>query len=188
MWLSVVLAVTGLLSALGAVLLWLETRVGRKRAGAEDQVKHQIADALTPVTSQLSLLTQKLDTHIAGEGEAIRSAVERGMQPLVTQLGVLETKVQVFWQNVALSSAHVIHQPDPRRAHIDELIDAFTDYVRHGAPALTPEQTAELRGYLEQIASWEPGQVVGFPVVQGEQASAVQLLHTMEHAHPGGGK
>lgn len=86
----------GLLGAAGAVLLWFETRGGRKQ---EDRRK------------QLSAL--------------VKHAVADGVQPLSERLTIVETKLQMFLGGVSFDMAKIIHQPHPERVHIDDLIDAF---------------------------------------------------------------
>jgi hypothetical protein len=176
-WVNAAEAVGAMLGGGGtfvAYFVWREGRKDRRRASIDDQIAH----AIQPLRSDIDGLSQTMRDHVAQEAGMIQAAVERGLHPVATELAVLKAQVLLYWQGTALDSASVIHQPDPRRRHIDDLIDALRD------ESITPGQLAELRKYLETIRDWEPGQDVGFPVLQGEQASAVQLLNTMAHASP----
>lgn len=125
---------------------------------------------LAEIGTVLSGITTSL-THQSGE-------IEKGstrIGSLMDRTAVLETKVELWWKAIANDAAKILHQPDPRRAHIDTLLEAFM------SGRLTGDQETELRGYLRIIRDYEPGQVTDFPVRDGEQMPASILLSTMEH-------
>lgn len=109
-----------------------------------------------------------------GKG-VIHDAVREAISPLNTRLTVIETKMDVFWRSVAVDAAKILHHPEPERAHIDALLDAFLD------ARMTQAEAEELRGYLQTIRDWEQGRPSDFPIYPGEQVAATILLHTMDH-------
>lgn len=111
--------------------------------------------------------------------EVMEAAVAEQLHPFDTRLTVIETKMDVFWKGVALDAAKMLHHPEPSRYHVDELLDKFIN------GSLSDEESEELRGYLETIRDWEPGQAAPFRIFQGEQVAASILLHTMHHVTSG---
>jgi hypothetical protein len=97
----------------------------------------------------------------------------------VTKMGV---KVDLYWnamEQQAMNMAKTLHQPDPRRRHIDVLLEAFMD------GALTEDERIELRKLLLMIRNYEPGgPPLDFPVNPGEQTAASILLSTMDIVSP----
>lgn len=105
----------------------------------------------------------------------LQKLVDTSLVPVTTRLAVIEAKLDVFWRNVALDAARILHHPEPTRARVDELLDRFTGGI------LDDRGAAELRGYLETIRDWEPGKDAPFTIIQGEQPAAVMLLHTLTY-------
>lgn len=110
--------------------------------------------------------------------EIIDLSLKTALAPVTERLSVVETKIDVYWRSVALGQANVLHQPDPRRRHIDVLLEAFSDGT------ITTEQGKQLKGYLRTISEWEPGQKAAFPIHPGEPGSAAMLLSHLEHESP----
>jgi hypothetical protein len=119
--------------------------------------------------------------------DQIEAAVTRGVAPLAERMSVVETKIDLFWgtmQALSIDAAHGLHQPDPKRAPIDALLEKFTAWSNGTGPPLTEEEETDLHRYLLIIRNWEPGEDVGFPVRLGESALAAILLRTMKFAAP----
>lgn len=105
----------------------------------------------------------------------LQGLIDTSLVPVTTRLTVIEAKLDVFWRNVALDAAKILHHPEATRARVDELLDRFT------GGSLDDTGAAELRGYLETIRDWEPGSPAPFTIIQGEQPAAVMLLHTLTY-------
>lgn len=114
----------------------------------------------------------------------IRAMIELQLAPVNaalskgdTRMAVLETKVDLMWVNLQKDMARIIHSPDPRRAHVDNLMNKIID-----EQPFTPAEEDEMRDILKQIMMWEPGQDIGFPVNPGEQVVAAFLLRSLDYA------
>jgi hypothetical protein len=105
--------------------------------------------------------------------------MEEVIDPLKERVTIVETKMEVFWREIAGDMAKVLHHPEPSRARVDDLLDILMEAV------LTPGEARELSGYLEIIRDWEPGQAAPFKIFPGEQVAAAILLHTMKQLEVG---
>ena len=152
--LAVAYSISGVLATVIAWLAWRETHRGNLHARELEHIKAVVQVELKPLADKQQVLHDQV----------------------LERLARLETKVEVFWRSVAMDAAKIIHSPDPRRKHIDDLLDAFT------GGTITREQAGELRKILVKMRDWEPGEDAGFPVYQGEQVAAAILLRTMDHA------
>jgi hypothetical protein len=131
---------------------------------------------LTELSTALTQLTNSM-TQLSGENEKSNTRIGS----LMDRTAVLETKIELFWRNVAMDAAKILHQPDPRRAMIDALLEKFM------AGTMSIDDENKLRGYLVTIRDYEPGRgTTDFPIRQGEQTAAAILLATMEHTIQGG--
>lgn len=170
-WLNLAIAAGTLIAALIGYVAWRETHSDRAR----DRQQVQIDQTVVPLSNRLDLLEQKFADTMAHNQEMLEVVLARQLQPLSEQVRVLETKMDVFWKSVAVDAAKILHQPDPKRAHIDKLLEAFME------DTLTEDEELQLRKYLVTIRNWEVGMEVGFPVHPGEQTAAAILLRTMTH-------
>jgi len=180
-------AVLAALAALGTVfgtfiayMVWRESHSDRGKLKRQEEIQRE--------TEPLRGQVHDLELNFSHISDMIESAVTRGVQSLVdqqnhlaTEHAQMETKMDFLWgtqKQLAMDAAKILHQPDPRRSHIDQLLEDFMD------DTLTIERERELRRYLMQIRNWEPGQDIGFPVHPGEQTAAAILLRTMGHGMP----
>jgi hypothetical protein len=98
---------------------------------------------------------------------------------VLDRITVLETKMEVFWKNVALDVARVLHSPNPERAHVDELLEAFMN------GNLSPGERHDLKRLLVEIRDYHHGDPSAFPIFPGDQVAAAILLQTMDLVHGG---
>jgi hypothetical protein len=168
-WVNLAIALGTILAAGVAYLALRDSRSDRTNKHLNDDIASEITIAVQPLVQQLHDLEIKYKS-------ALDLSISSAVQPLQSQLAVLETKIDVFWRTIAVDAAKILHQPDPRRAMIDDLLEHFME------DRLTSEEEFQLRKYLVTIRNWEPGQDVGFPVHPGEQTAAAILLSTMSHA------
>lgn len=173
---SIILAIVAALSLGVAFLSWRDRR--RLQAGKhlDKRLDDKITRHLQPVEVRINAITAEVEHLNRTLPDTIQALVAREIQPLREDIRALNTKVEVFWRNVGLDLAKVLHQPDPARAHIDALLEAFMNGT------LSSRERLELRKYLFQIRNWEPGQQLDFPVHPGEQTAAAILLRVMDHA------
>lgn len=148
--------ILGAIAAVGALLVsylaYRQSTVKDKQQVDADSIKTAITIALTPVQESLA----RVDT---------RSAV-------------LETKVDMLWANLQKDMARILHSPDPRRRHVDFLMDKLINDV-----PLSSDEENELREILDKIKHYEPDHPSGldFPVRDGEQVVAAFLLRSLDY-------
>jgi hypothetical protein len=145
--------IAALLTALTGVCAIIGYLLKQHRNSIKSIVDESVRDAIAP-------LDKRLDDTIS---------------PIDKRLAVIETKMELFWQRIAIDMAKTLHHPEPSRVRVDALLDNFM------SGHLNDADSDELRGYLEVIRDWEPGQIAPFMIFQGEQVAAAILLHTMEH-------
>ena len=182
--LSIVVGVGALLGGaggVGTVAYFREVRNSRKKQDDVEHVNARIAAAIVPVQTDISGIHTKLDSMAEHHAAQTAAALHTALEPVRDQLAVLNTKVEPLWAaliNMGINQTNVLHQPDPRRAHVDRLLEALQEELR-GGNRMPGSDYMELRHYLEQIKEWEPGQDIGFPVLPAEPTSAAVLLAIM---------
>lgn len=167
---------------------WREMRKDRKgtdkdrlKADEEARVQRIAATAQQAVNARIAPLEDRVrDIELTRTDDAVRAVVRAEIAPLTAVITSLETKVDVFWKAVNVNVAKVLHQPDPRRRHVDALLERFMAEMEGGG-MLTFEEHAELHGYLETIRDWEPGKHAAFPIRDGEQFGAAILLAALDY-------
>lgn len=168
---------SGLAGAIVAVFaLWHSTR----RESAEDRTRamaQAISSGLAPVSARMDLL----DARIVGNNDKITDLVNADSRmadrlgTVISRVEVLDTKMEVFWKSVALDAAKILHSPNPARRHVDELLEELMNGT------ITATRKRELRGILEHVRDYHPGDPSDFPIYPGERVAAAILLRTMEY-------
>lgn len=141
-----------------------------------EQIRQVVQAELAEVIARQTDLSNQLANTMARQTEIRQALQDQASRTgtILDRLTALETKMEVFWRSVAMDAAKIIHSPDPRRAHVDALLEAFMNGT------LSPGDEQDLRAILENIRDWEPGnEHTGFPVYPGEQIAAAILLRTM---------
>lgn len=167
-FLTVLATIGTLVGGFGSFFYW--------RLSRSDITKKKDNDRITHALHPYDLRIHDLEISAAHAPDAIGAAITRALQPLLTSMTSLETKMEIVWEGqkqIALDAATVLHHPEPERFELDRLLDAFKD------DTLTTEEEVQLRKYLVTIRNWERGQDVGFPVYEGEQMTAAILLRLM---------
>lgn len=156
-----------IITAITAIAAWWYTKSDHQAASSNARV----LTAIQPVVDRVQALEIIHDhDHREDERARIRATVAEAMQPVVTEL----TEIKV---NLGIAMAKILHQPDPRRAHIDRLLEAFMEGT------LTVDERTELKKHLNVISKWEPGQDSPYPIHAGEPVAAAILLLTMDDPH-----
>lgn len=129
-----------------------------------------------PLTNRMLKIESELRSLTDGV-HGLRTSVDQNTgrhQLLSDRIIALETKVDVFWKNVALDVARVLHSPNPARAHVDELLEAFME------GRISHTERDELKDLLVYIRDYHPGDPSDFPVYPGDQVAAAILLQTID--------
>lgn len=108
--------------------------------------------------------------------ERIVMIVHEGIAPINDRLSILETKIDVFWRNVAFDAAKILHSPHISRKELDGLLEAF-----HKQDAMTESQIVDLGLKLTEIRDSITGQVMdGQPTLAGDRMAAAIILQVMD--------
>ncbi len=181
-WTTIILAVSSSLGGLGAFFLWLETRGERGTKRRQTRIDARVHTALIPVQADMAGIHAKLD-HLTLQYEShLSTALHDALEPVRDQLTVLNTKIEPLWValiKVGINQTDVLHQPDPRRAEYDALLEELQAELR-GGPLMSADRFLRLRHFLELTKTWEPGQELDFPVHPAEPTSASILLAIMD--------
>lgn len=158
--------------ATGVLMIWQWIR-DRHKKYIDQAIKDKLEQALKGFSEEI---TKRIESSIRDEvDESYHKVKEEFLDSLDRRVTVMETKVEVFWQRIAVDVAKVLHHPEPSRARVDELLEVLM------SGSMTSEDARELCGYLEIIRDWEPGNKAPFTVFQGEQVAAAILLHAMDY-------
>jgi hypothetical protein len=171
-WISVASTIAALVAATVAYLGFRENRGDRQA----ERLKGAIETALQPLVHRITSVEQQNTDAAQRLQDVVEIIIGKALQPIQQQVVVLETKIDVFWKQVAMDAAKILHQPDPRRSEIDRLLELFME------DALDADEELQLRKFLLKIRNYEEGANIGFPVQPGEQTAAAILLRTMNHA------
>lgn len=181
---TIVLCVAAVASMIVAYVQWRENHSDRKGGKLDAKIKTLLALEAKPIEDRLNTHA----TQLVQAGDRLNriegllkdnNSVLREFSENMSRMGV---KVDMYWatlEALAMNSAKGLHQPDPRRAHVDHLLEAFMEGT------LTADERLALRKILVKIRNYEPGTVFSeFPIVPGEQTYAAILLSTMDLVDP----
>lgn len=171
----------GLFGAYAGVMTYLDGRGMRKTNLRKQAIAAAVEDHLKPMAE----IHQRMENEIgslSGDSRRVTETVDKNSKVLAglsDRITVLETKMEIFWRNVGVELARVLHSPNPARAHVDELLEAWMEN------RITTEQRDELRGYLEYIRDYHQGDEGVFPVYAGDQVAAAIMLQAMSFSGAG---
>jgi hypothetical protein len=178
-------SVCGVLALWIAYLTYRERRRDAVTQGEAARIRQIVHAETESVTAAQRELAARLDAIVSRQNQIAAEQHDQSVKisAILDRMAVTETKIEVFWKSVAMDAAKIIHSPDPRRAHVDALLESFM------GGTLSGDQERELRAILMKIRDFEPGGArPDFPVYQGEQLAAAILLRTMEHVAQGGAR
>ena len=171
------IAVLGVVGALlgggGAVLGILYTRARNSRDDLKAEVKAQDeARAEREATHALAQSAYALAdaTRIKADG------LQQGATVQDSRVAVLESKMDVFWKNVALDMSHILHSPHPGWEDLDALLERYRAHLKNPEIQFRDEELAELAYQLREMVEgrWPT------KVSRADQAVASLMLRAIE--------
>jgi hypothetical protein len=162
----------GLLAGGGAVLLVVYTRNRDARGDLRSAVQGEAA--LKAAADRAQLTAQQALDAVA----ALHDALDRldaqgtsGLTLIATRVSVLESKMDVFWKNVALDVSKILHSPHEGWEDLDSLLERFR------AETITRAEMADLETQLRDMVE---GRWVPADVTRADQVAASLLLRAIE--------
>lgn len=154
-----------------------EARIRELARSEQDIIKDRLAITDTRI-AQLQDSSGRIDSTVTKLSDTVADVRER--------LTSVETLQRQHIEQITMNLMKFMHQPDPRRNHIDRLFEAFMEGV------ITQEESIELKKILVAIRNLEPSEdqvndsieKLGFPVYPGEQTAAAIILGTMDLVEP----
>lgn len=166
---STVLSVAGgVLAGVGAMLLVLYTRARDARGDLQKEV--QARETLKAAADAAQQLAQAASAAAAGLNSEI-SGLRSEIAALASRTTLLESKMEVFWRNVAFDVSKILHSPHPGWENLDALLEKF----RGGT--ITAAEMAEME---EQLRDMVDGRWVPAEVTRADQVAASLLLRAIE--------
>lgn len=156
------------LGGIGTVLAVLYARARSSR----DDLKTAVQEAAAAKAAQEEI--RRLAVSAQDAVAALRSEV-RGLRSEVTahdsRVSILESKMDVFWRNVAFDVSKILHSPHPGWGDLDALLEKFQ------AQDITAPEMASLEDQLRDMVEgrWEPADVT-----RADQVAASLLLRAIE--------
>lgn len=167
--LALVLSVAGaFLGGVGTFLGYLYARSRNARDDVKAETRAQAeAKAEREVTHALAQSAHDLATSARAETRGLRSE----MTAQDSRVSILESKMEVFWRNVAFDVSKILHSPHPGWENLDALLEKFRD------EAITATEMADLETQLRDMVEgrWTPAEVT-----RADQVAASLLLRAIE--------
>jgi hypothetical protein len=157
-----------LIGAVMAVLgfLYMRARNARNDLKAETRAQEE-AKAEREAVRKLAQSAYDLATAQGTEVRGIRSEVAAQD----SRVAILESKMDVFWRNVAFDVSKILHSPHPGWENLDALLEKFQNHD------LTAAEMADLETQLRDMVEgrWESAEVT-----RADQVAASLLLRAIE--------
>lgn len=186
---------TAVFAVVACLVAWVSYRYTRGAAGRsanEEQVKRlarevtaTMTDHLAAQLAALEMSAKEIISRVAAvEGTAktdireLRETTARidaqgsaGLGLIVGRVAVLESKMEVFWKNVAFDVSKILHSPHSGWENLDLLLEKFR------ARNITAAEMADLETQLRDMVEgrWEPASVT-----RADQVAASLLLRAIE--------
>ena len=198
-WVQIILAVATVCAALVAVIALRKDRRDKAASVTEERIRklsqeeqkspahevrirelaHQEYEPLKDRLQEQAIRLGQAGDRLGRIEDMLKELADM-QRSFADRLAGIDVKVELYWTTMAMNAAKNLHQPDPRRASVDRLLEAFMEGT------LTADERIELKKILVQIRNYEPGKSqLDFPVMPGEQTSAAILLSTMDLVDPG---
>lgn len=123
----------------------------------------------------MAFLSSRGKDTAASLAKTVSDIVSEAIAPVNGRLGVLETKIDVFWRNVAFDAAKILHSPHDSRTDLDELIEAFE------GSRLSILQESQLRLKLLELRDGLVGEIMdGQPTLAGDRIAAAIIIRVLD--------
>ena len=187
-WVQIALAVA---TVVAAILAWVAVRRDSRKdstVGNELRIKELARVEQEPLKDRLAINGGRID-QIQGSVNRIENtltSVDHNVHDTRERLASVEALQRQHIEQLTMSLMKQLHQPDPRRARVDHLLEEYMEGT------ITDSEVIELKKYLVKMRNFEPtenqvedsARVLGFPVFPGEQTNAAILLGTMDLVNP----
>lgn len=187
-WVQVLLAVGTLAAVIIAVMVARRDSHKDTATGTEVRVRELARAEQEPIRDRLSLIDQRQAQagDRLGRVENSLDKIDDSLDLVRERLASVEATTTRSMEQIVMNLLKQIHQPDPRRRHLDDLIEAFMEGT------ITEDEKLELKKLFVSIRNYEPKSgdpeaavsTLGFPVYAGEQTNVAILLGTMDFVDP----
>ena len=160
---DVISLISGLLGAAGAVAAVL---YAARRNRLSDLSRETRAQTKLEQTSKR--ISSDLDKNML-----LVAAIRHDLNTVQERIAVIESKIDVFWKNVAYDVSQILHSPHAGWERLDSLLEQFRDRT------ITPAGMEDLMRNLRVMVAgeWES------PVSRADQVAATLLLHAIEQVN-----
>lgn len=170
-----ILGVTAaLIGAFGTLLGFMYSRNQNRRESLEARTKAEIT-ARAQEEATRALAQGAADTARSARTDATRLGAEVTL--IDRRVSVLESKMDVFWRNVAFDVSKILHSPHEGWEAFDLLLEKFGDSIKGIGPDLTDDEMRLLETQLNDMVEgrWTP---VG--MTRADQVAASLMLRAIE--------
>lgn len=159
---------SGVLAGVGAMLLVLYTRARDARGDLRKEV--QAREVLKAAVDTAQGLAQGAVESMAGLRSEV-GGLHSEIAALASRTTLLESKMEVFWRNVAFDVSKILHSPHSGWEDLDALLEKFRD------GSITPGEMAAMEEHLRDMVDgrWVPAEVT-----RADQVAASLLLRAIE--------
>lgn len=163
----------GVLAGIGTMFAVLYTRARNSRDDLREAVRGEealkgVADAALREAQAATASVTALRSEVRGL-TAQESAID-------SRTSLLESKMEVFWRNVAFDVSKILHSPHAGWEDLDALLEKFRA-ASDGGPPLSSGEMADLETQLRDMVE---GRWVPADVTRADQVAASLLLRAIE--------
>jgi hypothetical protein len=187
-WVQVALAVA---TVIAAIMAWIAVKRDSRKdtaVGNELRIKELARFEQEPLKDRIAVNGGRIDQmrDSVNRMEATLINVDHNVHDTRERLASVEALQRQHIEQLTMSLMKQLHQPDPRRARVDHLLEEYMEGT------ITDSEIIELKKYLVKMRNFEPtenqiedsARILGFPVFPGEQTNAAILLGTMDLVNP----
>lgn len=160
---DVISVLSGLLGGAGAVAAVLYAARRNKISDRSRETRAQ---------TELALTSKRISSDL-DKNTLLVTAIRQDLTSVQERIAVIESKIDVFWKNVAYDVSQILHSPHQGWERLDSLLEQFRDRT------ITPDGMEELLRNLRVMVAgeWQPS------VSRADQVAATLLLHAIEQVN-----
>jgi hypothetical protein len=170
---SVLTVLGGVLAGVGTVLAVLYTKARNSRDDLRAAVRGE--ESLKSAADTALQMAQAAQAGVAGLHSEV-AGLRDMVGALSSRASILESKMDVFWRNVAFDVSKILHSPHSGWEDLDTLLEKFRA-AGDGGPPLSSGDMAHLETQLRDMVEgrWTPAEVT-----RADQVAASLLLRAIE--------